>query len=354
MKDDREPEVLDVGGVEIEIADASMRRMMRELERMARSSLPVLVLGETGVGKEVAARAAHHYSSRRAGPFLPVNCAAVPESLLTSTLFGHERGAFTGAARARPGLFEAARGGSVFLDEVGELALGLQASLLRVLAEHRILPLGAASERSVDVRVIAATNRDLAREVAEGRFRQDLYYRLCPATLVVPPLRKRPHDIAPLATRFIAAACAEFGESPARLSPAAMNALRSYAWPGNVRELKDAMRFAAASLDGHGAEVALEHLPAAVAGRADVAGSSDSDAAYSSPPPTFEPLAKETVARETMRIRQALEVTNGNQSKAAALLSVPRRTFIVKMRRYGITTARRLRSEAERNNGSVH
>jgi transcriptional regulator with GAF, ATPase, and Fis domain len=353
MTNDRDSQVLDVGDVEIQIADRAMRRMMRELERIARSSLPVLVLGETGVGKEVAARAAHHFSGRRAGPFLPVNCAAVPEGLLSSTLFGHERGAFTGANRARPGLFEAARGGSIFFDEVGELDLALQASLLRALAEHRILPLGAATERSVDVRVIAATNRDLASEVAKGRFREDLYFRLCPATVVVPPLRKRPDDIPLLAAKFLAAARAELGETTARLSAAAMKALCNYGWPGNVRELKDAMHFAAASLDSDGVNVELEHLPAAAAGRARCPGSSATEPTRIGSPTKFEPLANETAALESMRIEQALEATGGNQSKAAELLSVPRRTFIAKMRRYGIAPRRR-RDERARSNGAIH
>jgi transcriptional regulator with PAS, ATPase and Fis domain len=353
MKDDSDSQVLDVGGVEIQIADRSMRRVVRELERIARSSLPVLVLGETGVGKEVAARAAHHFSGRRSGPFLPVNCAAVPESLLSSTLFGHERGAFTGANRARPGLFEAARGGSIFLDEVGELDLALQASLLRALAEHRVLPLGAATERNVDVRVIAATNRDLARDVANGRFREDLYFRLCPATVVVPPLRKRLDDIPPLAVTFLAAARTELGQTTARLSTAAMKALCNYGWPGNVRELKDAMRFAAASLESDGGDVELEHLPAAAAGRATCPAASATDPTRIAPPTKFEPLANETAALESMRIAQALEFTRGNQSKAAELLSVPRRTFIAKMRRYGIAPRRR-RAERARNNDAIH
>jgi transcriptional regulator with GAF, ATPase, and Fis domain len=215
------------------------------VRRFAASDLPVLILGETGTGKEVVARALHRHSRRAGRPFVAVNCAALPETLAESELFGHERGSFTGAQARKPGLFEAADGGTLLLDEVGELSASNQARLLRVLQERTVHRVGAVRPTPVDVRVLGATNRDLAVDVARGRFREDLYFRLNGVTLQVPPLRERPGDVLPLARRGLD----ERGGGYV-LAESAAEALRAYPWPGNVRELRNAVECAAATAEG--------------------------------------------------------------------------------------------------------
>ncbi|WP_437730334.1 nitric oxide reductase transcriptional regulator NorR [Sorangium sp. So ce1335] len=220
---------------------AAMRRVEREIEVLAPLSVPVLVTGETGVGKELVARALHERSPRAARALVVVNCAAIPAQLVESELFGHRKGAFTGATAARAGRFEAAHGGTIFLDEIGELPLAAQAQLLRALQEGEIQPVGEDRARRVDVRVIAATNRDLRREVAEGRFRADLFHRLWVYPICVPPLRERREDIPALCERFAAEIAAELGAARVDLTEPALRALAQGAWPGNVRELKNAV-----------------------------------------------------------------------------------------------------------------
>lgn len=218
---------------------------MRELDRMVQAVAPkdviVTLIGESGAGKEVVARRIHDLSKRRAGPFVPINCAAIPESLFESELFGHERGAFTGATERVRGKVEASSGGTLFLDELGELPLAMQAKLLRFLENRRFMRVGGSTKVSVDTRLVCATLRPLELEVQAGRFRADLYYRIEGMTLDLPPLRDRPADIAPLARRFVAELSAFHGVKPPRLGPTAIAALQRFDWPGNVRQLRNAM-----------------------------------------------------------------------------------------------------------------
>jgi transcriptional regulator with GAF, ATPase, and Fis domain len=207
------------------------------LELVSRMTVPVLVSGESGSGKELVARALHFCGPRAERPFVPFNCAAIPDSLFEAELFGHERGAFTGAVRSRPGLIEAAHGGTLFLDEIGELSLALQPKLLRVLETGEVMRLGSTEVRRVDVRLVAATNRCLVDEVAEGRFREDLYYRIGVYPIDVPPLRQRPEDVPALVAHHVAEICHREGVAPVRVTPAALGRLLRYHWPGNVREL---------------------------------------------------------------------------------------------------------------------
>jgi len=227
-------------------ASPAMQRLFSLLERAAKSDATVLVLGESGTGKEVAARALHEASPRAAGPFVPVNCGALPQALIESELFGHRKGAFTGAADEAPGLFVAASGGTIFLDEVGELPLDLQVKLNRALQEHAVRPVGETGERRIDVRVVAATNRDLQAEIRAGNFREDLYYRLNVFTLTMPPLRARTEDIPRLARAFLSANGAE-GH---RFTQEALTALVAHPWPGNVRELENVVARTLALVDG--------------------------------------------------------------------------------------------------------
>ena len=232
----------------------AMQRVILRARRVAPRSVPVLLEGETGTGKELLARAIHQASSRRDRPFVAVNCGALPPELVESELFGHEKGAFTGADRARPGYFAAANGGTLFLDEIGELPAAAQVKLLRALQEGAVVRVGAATPRAVDVRVIAATNRTLTNEVAEGRFREDLFYRLAVAVLKLPPLRERAGDVGLLAERLLARINAESAGEPGyhdkKLSASARNVLIRHAWPGNVRELSNTLRRAAIWSDG--------------------------------------------------------------------------------------------------------
>ncbi len=241
------PFTLDLGDRAVVMADPSMVSLFSLIGRLAAASLTVLISGETGVGKENAAYAVHHGSPRRAGPFVAVNCAAIPDTLVEGELFGHAKGAFSGAHAAKPGLFERAAGGTLFLDEVGELSLAAQAKLLRAIEGGRFLRLGETIEREADVRIVAATNRDLAADVRAHRFREDLFYRLGSAVVLIPPLRERAADIPVLARTFLAAARARVGKGTLPIGPSAMLALSRYSWPGNVRELKNAMDYVAAS-----------------------------------------------------------------------------------------------------------
>lgn len=236
-------------------ASAAMDRVLATAQRVAHSDSPVLLLGETGVGKERIAEVVHRASDRVDGPFVPVNCAAIPSELFEAELFGHERGAYTGAERARRGLFELAHEGTLFLDEVGEVPLAMQSKLLRALQDNAVRPLGGARAIEVDVRVVAATNRNLLDEVGAGRFRSDLYYRLCVVELSIPPLRERPGDIEALAPVLAEHFSARLGRPCMEVSSAAMASLLGYSWPGNVRELANVLERAVLLADGPGVEL---------------------------------------------------------------------------------------------------
>ena len=303
-----------------------MERLHRLAERVAQGKISVLLLGETGVGKEIFAERIHELSPRASGPLVRVSCAAFPDNLLESELFGHERGAFTGADRAKPGLIEAAEGGSLFLDEIGELPLGLQPKLLRVLEDRKLTRLGSVEARAVDVRFIAATNQNLEAEIERGRFRADLYFRLNGVTLVIPPLRERPDEIEPLLRAFIDEAAADLGITRApELTRAAAEQLRSYAWPGNVRELRNVAERAV--LLAGDEPIGPEHLPL------------DKMRATLAPPPSD--LKSGVDDYERRRIIEALEQCSGNQTRAAKLLGISRMTLSTRMDAYGLPRPRK-------------
>ena len=303
----------------------AMRAVYDEALKIAPTNVSVLLIGETGVGKEVLARFLHEHSGRR-GALISVNTAALPEALVESELFGHERGAFSGAVQAKIGLIEAANGGTLFLDEIGDLPMALQAKLLRVLEDRSIRRVGATQERKIDVRVVAATHRDLDRAVAEQAFRRDLLFRLNACALHIPPLRERVSEIERLAVEFLAGATA--GGRAVALSPEAADALRGHDWPGNVRELRNVVERGAALADG---SLLPEHLPAYLRSPRTLAPPSPGSAS-----PDVRDAVKDY---ERQRIVEALAKTNGNQSQAAKLLGLPRRTLAYKMSRLGIRGA---------------
>jgi DNA-binding NtrC family response regulator len=258
-----------------------------------------------------------------------INCASMPESLVESELFGHEKGAFSGAAATKVGLLEAATGGTVFLDEVGELPAPTQAKLLRALETGKILRVGSVVERAVDVRIVAATNRDLEADASAGRFRRDLYFRIAAATVCLPPLRARPRELPILARTFLAAAAARAGTPAPSLSAAALDRLASHGWPGNVRELRNLADFLVATATGP--VVALEDLPPYLLRVA---------AAEPAPAKLVRPLADELRDLERARIADALAATDGHQRRAAELIGMPLRTFCSRLKQYGITARR--------------
>jgi two-component system, NtrC family, response regulator AtoC len=327
------PRTVEIGPHAMLLADPAMIRLHALIERLAPVQLPVLITGETGTGKELAARALHERSPRRAARFAAVNCAALPEALFESELFGHERGAFSGAVTARAGILEDASGGTVFLDEIGEMPLAAQAKILRALETRQITRLGEVRERPIDIRLIAATNRDLAAEIRAGRFRADLYFRLDGASIRIPPLRERPAEIALLAQLFLDQAGDASGRSRMRLSADALSALVGHRWPGNVRELKNLMDYLAAT--GEEPVIDASQLAERLPGTAACPPVPPRRAPHS-----FRPLADELRELERDRIREALAVAEGNQTRAAALLRVPLRTFYDKVKMLGLTPRR--------------
>ncbi len=301
----------------------AMIELLEMMERAAGFKSTVLVTGESGTGKEVLARAIHAQSPRRNDPFVAVNCGAIPETLLESELFGHAKGAFTGADRPRRGLFVEADGGTLFLDEIGEIPTPLQVKLLRVLQEEEVRPLGESKARSVDVRVIAATARKLEAEVAAGRFREDLFYRLNVVQLEVPPLRERPRDVPLLADHFIAHFRATLGKGVRAISDDALERLVAYRWPGNVRELENVIERAVILAEGD--TITLRELPQNVV---------LADAGEGSPPDLS--LKRARRAAEVDAIRRALRATAGNRTHAARLLQISHRALLYKLKEYSI------------------
>jgi two-component system response regulator AtoC len=309
-----------------------MRALLRMVQKLARGNIGVLLLGETGVGKEVIAEELHRRSLRAAGPFVRINCAAIPDSLAESELFGHVRGAYSGAQADRAGLLEAAHGGTVFLDEVGELPLAQQAMLLRAVERREVVRVGSSKPIPIDVRFVSATNRDLNQEVAERRFRQDLLFRLAGATLHIPPLRGRVADVVPLAERFLRSLGAELGRPNLRLSAEAVTMMQAYGWPGNVRELRNAIE--RALLLASGPEVLPQHLPIEKMEAAWAPREATTAAASPSVAPPDDLTTAERAERR--RMIEALEACDRNQSRAAIMLGVPRRTFTHRMKRFGL------------------
>jgi DNA-binding NtrC family response regulator len=330
---------LELGERVVFLGDLATIGLYQLIERLAKSALqiPVLITGETGVGKENAAYALHHYSSRRAHRFVALNCAGIPDSLVESELFGFDKGAFSGAVASKLGLLEAAHEGTLFLDEVGELTGSAQAKLLRVLETKRIMRLGSVREREVDVRIVAATNRDLRAEVSQGRFREDLYHRLAAATVALPPLRARPREITLLAGRFLEDACARARRPPLALSAATATALLRHRWPGNIRELKNVIEYAVATADG--ALVEPWHLPPGL----DVAAETSDGGGE--PIARFRPVGDELRELERRRMAEALAAADGVQTRAAQLIAMPMRTFATKLKQYGLTRSNGRRSD---------
>ena len=294
--------------------------------RVAKVDSTVLITGESGSGKERIARLVHDQSTRSTGPFIAVNCGAITDTLIESELFGHVRGAFTGAAQNRPGLFEAADGGTLLLDEVGAVSSGMQIKLLRALQEREVRRVGENTSRRIDVRILAATNRDLGQAAADGTFRQDLYYRLKVVELHVPPLRERMDDILPLARVLLAVAGSRMGRAPLEIGPEAAQQLLSYTWPGNVRELENAMERAAALAGGGRME--LEDLPEEVR------------------QVSLRPVASKGTVRPLDEIEKgyilaALAANGGNQTHTAHQLRIGSATLYRKLKSYGLVCARR-------------
>jgi DNA-binding NtrC family response regulator len=322
---------------EVVAVSARSRHVLEQARRAARSELPILILGETGVGKEVLARAIHESSPRAQRPFLAVNCAALPPTLMESVLFGHERGAFTGAAQARAGLFEQADTGTLLLDEIGELSPAAQAALLRVLETKTLTRIGARNERRVDVRVLAATHRDLPALCSEGGFRDDLMHRLNAVTLVVPPLRERAEEVPIFVERFLRRSNLP-ADSARAIGPEALAVLCDHDWPGNVRQLKNVVERAAVL--AHGNVIEIEDLPdnlrATRSSRHSVPPVETIRPAAPKPPASDVSLRERLREHEAELLRQALAQSDGSRTQAAKLLKLPLRTFMKRLKDYGI------------------
>ena len=349
------------------VQDPAMQRLYEAADRAAQGTISVLLLGETGVGKEVLAREIHRRSPRAAGPFVVIDCAGLAESVLEGELFGHEKGAFTGANDARAGLFELADGGTAFLDEIGELPPAMQVKLLRMLEERTVTRVGGRTPKRVDVRFIAATNRDLAVEVDRGAFRRDLFYRINGMTLSIPPLRERAGEIPELASLFLAEECRKLDRAPApALSGEALDRLVHHGFPGNVRELRHAIEHAVLLCAGD--EILPGHLPPAMSARPSQSQISLQPSASASAPapapaplpdpgppparpsqpqaapaamPSLEEMRATMDALERQRIVDALEKCGGNQTRAAELLGISRRTLVARLGEYGLPRPRK-------------
>ena len=311
-------------------ASPVFRRVIEAIAEVCESRASVLISGESGTGKEMVARAIHYNSSRRGGPFVAINCAAIPEGLLESELFGHIKGAFTGAINARQGRFAQADGGTLFLDEIGDMPVPLQAKILRVLQERSFEPVGSANTRTTDVRILAATNKDLREAVRAGSFRSDLYYRLNVFPIDVPPLRARSEDIPLLVEHTVRELAQHMGKAPAAFTPAALRAMQEYAWPGNVRELQNCIE--RAIIVAKGVQVDVGDLPQDLFNRS--AGAGESVRIPSN-------LEAELERVERAFIVEALHRTAGVQVKAAELLGVSERSLWHRIKKLGISIAKR-------------
>ncbi|MGE5575784.1 MAG: sigma-54-dependent transcriptional regulator [Syntrophothermus sp.] len=325
------------GDGQILTASPKMYEMQRMVERVAQTDLSVLIQGESGTGKELVARAVHALSSRRGAPFVPVNCAALPENLLESELFGYEKGAFTGAQSRKPGRFQLADRGTLFLDEIGDLPAVLQGKLLRALEEKTVEPLGSTKPAPVDVRIIAASNKDLRRMVKTGGFREDLYFRLAVLPIFVPPLRERPEDVELLGNHFLRGLAVKHGREFKGFSPETMAVLQSYPWPGNVRELKNVIEQVMVLFDGQ--LVQPENLPQHLRAEARRSESGRSEFGENYPgagSPLKEEVENMKARLEGERILAALEMFNGNRTKAAQYLQISRRSLQLKIKSLGL------------------
>ncbi len=313
------------------VRDDAMAAIYRLLDRIAPSTINVLLLGETGSGKEVLSAEVHRRSKRAAGPFVKLNCTTLSESLLESELFGHEKGSFTGAIKTKPGLLETAKGGTVLLDEIGEISPAIQAKLLRVLEDRAVMRVGGLKSEPIDVRFVFATNRDLEAEVARGAFRADLYFRVNGISVLIPPLRDRVAEIEPLARAFAAESAARDGRPVPEFLAEALSALKAWPWPGNIRELRNVI-IRAELLCGEGpinaAALALGKSGAVTSAAAPTASSGSN-------------LRDEREATEKRVVLEALEKCEGNQTRAAELLGVSRRTLVTRLSQYGLTRARK-------------
>lgn len=323
----------DMGGEKTPVSlifnSPSMKQVLKTIGKVAGTSVPILITGETGTGKSRLAEYVHRASSLRDKPFLTIDCAALPESLLESELFGHVKGAFTGAVSTRRGLLEEAQGGTVFLDEIGELSPSTQAKLLRAIQEHEIRPVGSNKSVSINVRFIAATHRHLEEDVKTGRFREDLFYRLSVIPLYLPPLRERREDLAALIGFFISRFNERYGRNVTQISPAAMNILYSQPWKGNIRELENVLECAFLLTEGD--RLMSESL-----------GTMADGAVFASPVPgeavSETPLSLSDAVRnaEIQALQQALSLCNGNKTQAAELLGIGRRTLYDKLEQFGL------------------
>ncbi|MCA9696354.1 MAG: sigma-54-dependent Fis family transcriptional regulator [Myxococcales bacterium] len=328
------------GGVEVLgrmlIHSAAMRQLAKTMRKVARFETTVLILGESGVGKELVCRALHELGPRKEGPFVALNCGAIPEGLLESELFGHAKGAFTDASADKPGLFEAAEGGTLFLDEVGELPVAVQVKLLRALQEREIRRVGENRSRAIDVRVVAATSRPLEQMVEDGEFRQDLFYRLAVMPLHIPPLRARREDIAPLAEHFLEAINRRLGTQLLGLDAEALRILLAYDWPGNVRELENTLEHAAVLAEGE--LIGPDELPDRLRRRLGGAGEAADQPAEGdfSLHIRADDLSVKRANRRLERelIARALEQTQGNRTHAAKLLDLSHRALLYKIKEY--------------------
>ncbi|MEO5367448.1 MAG: sigma-54 dependent transcriptional regulator [Magnetococcus sp. WYHC-3] len=323
-------------------ADAGMKKLLTQVRRVAKSRATVLVLGESGTGKELIARYVHQVSDRSEQPFVAINCAALPENLLESELFGHAKGAFTGAMTDRKGKFQQAHGGTILLDEISEMSLNLQAKLLRVLQEGEVDPVGSRTPISLDVRVVAATNRDLKAWSEEGRFREDLYYRLNVFPVHLPPLRKRPADIPLLANHFRQRFVKELGRNDIEFTPQALQALQNYDWPGNVRELENVIQ--RALLMAEGSRIGPDDLmidlrgtwtpPASGSDAGAATSSGNSGSAGGDGDGIHLPVGTTVREMEEILIRRTLDEVDGNRTRAAELLGISIRTLRNKLNEY--------------------
>ena len=308
---------------------APMQEVYRIVDRVADTPSTVLITGESGTGKELIAKALHRGSARSNKPFISINCAAIPDTLIESELFGHEKGAFTGAVSGKPGRFELADGGTLFLDEIGEIPVSVQVKLLRALQESEFTRVGATTSTQVDVRLVAATNRDLEREIAEGTFREDLYYRLNVVRISLPALRERPNDVSLLLDYFLNRYLEKTGDVTARsFSPAAINALENYRWPGNVRELENIVERTVLFSDHE--EIPVAALPTEITGyKKAVSLEQHESSATNGLKETVRDAARQL---ETKLIEQALAETSGNVTQAAKLLKISRKGLQTKMK----------------------